>query len=219
MIDATLRLERLSQELVDDDCGVILMDLVLGHGAHPDPATDLATAIEHAQKPVVISVIGTRDDPQGYDNTIRRLVDAGAIVHASNAAAAREAVSLAGGTAMTRPLSAATVVTAGAALLADALDTQGVDTERVEWTPPVAGTEDALTQVMLDPRRHDANVEAVRRMTSATASLVDVRPASDVLGLERGHFLHAGPPIEWDAGVRTDARRPDRCCLLRRSCQ
>jgi FdrA protein len=97
MIDATLRLERLSQELVDDDCGVVLLDVVLGHGSHPDPGADLAPVIENAQKPVVVSVIGTRDDPQDYDATIRRLVDAGAIVHASNAAAAREAVSLAGG--------------------------------------------------------------------------------------------------------------------------
>jgi hypothetical protein len=97
-----------------------------------------------------------------------------------------------------RSLAANTVVTAGAELLATALDTQGVTTERVDWMPPVAGTEGSLTSVMLDPRRNDANLEAVRRMTSATASLVDVRPASDVLGLERGHFLHAGPPIEWD---------------------
>jgi FdrA protein len=43
---------------------------------------------------VVISVIGTRDDPQGYDGTVRRLTAAGAIVHASNAAATREAISL-----------------------------------------------------------------------------------------------------------------------------
>jgi len=30
-----------------------------------------------------------------------------------------------------------------------------------------------------------------------TATLVDVAPASELLGLERGQFLHAGPPIEW----------------------
>ena len=52
-----------------------------------------------------------------------------------------------------RALRAGTVVTAGAELFADALDSQGVTTERVEWAPPVAGTEDALTAVMLDPRR------------------------------------------------------------------
>jgi hypothetical protein len=95
-------------------------------------------------------------------------------------------------------LRASSVVTAGAELLAAALETQGVATERVDWHPPVAGTEEALTAVMLDPRRAPANEEAVRRMTSAGAHLVDVRPAADVLGLERGHFLHAGPPITWE---------------------
>ena len=38
MIDATLRLERLRRELADPDCAVVLLDVVLGHGAHPDPA-------------------------------------------------------------------------------------------------------------------------------------------------------------------------------------
>jgi len=97
-----------------------------------------------------------------------------------------------------RPLRAGSVVTAGADLLATALESQGVDTGRVDWRPPVAGTETALSAVMLDPRRVAANEEAVRRMTQASAHLVDVRPAADVLQLERGHFLHAGPPITWD---------------------
>src|SRR5215212_10187153 len=99
---------------------------------------------------------------------------------------------------MTSSLRAESVITAGAELLAAALEGQGVDVRRVDWSPPPAGTEDALARVMLDPRRVDANAEAVHRITGATANLVDVRPASDVLGLERGQFLHAGPPIEWE---------------------
>ena len=35
-------------------------------------------------------------------------------------------------------------------------------------------------------------------MLTAGAELVDVRPASEALGLEPGAFLHAGPPIGWD---------------------
>ena len=34
-------------------------------------------------------------------------------------------------------------------------------------------------------------------MLEVTATLVDVAPASELLGLEQGQFLHAGPPIEW----------------------
>ncbi len=99
---------------------------------------------------------------------------------------------------MTRPLTATTVVTAGTEVLAAALESQGVDTHRVDWSPPVAGTEDSLAAVMLDSRRAAANNDAVARMIAATADLVDVRPAAEALGLDRGHFLHAGPPIEWD---------------------
>jgi hypothetical protein len=35
-------------------------------------------------------------------------------------------------------------------------------------------------------------------MLAAGAELVDLRPAAEVLGLEPGRFLHAGPPISWD---------------------
>jgi hypothetical protein len=97
-----------------------------------------------------------------------------------------------------RPLSAERVITAGVELLASALDAQSVDVRRVDWSPPVAGSEDALSTVLLDPRRAVANAKAVDAMTAARASLVDVRPASEALALERGHFLHAGPPIGWD---------------------
>ncbi len=97
-----------------------------------------------------------------------------------------------------RTSSTRAVVTAGAQLLADALVAQGVTTAQVRWTPPVAGTEESLTAVMLDRRRTAANAEAVRRMTSARAALVDVRPAAEVLGLRPGQFLHAGPPVTWE---------------------
>jgi FdrA protein len=95
MIDPSLRLQRLRVELADPGCAVVLLDVVLGHGAHPDPASDLEPLLRAATKPVVVTVVGTRDDPQGTGETMRRLADAGAIVHASNAAATREALTLA----------------------------------------------------------------------------------------------------------------------------
>ncbi len=98
-----------------------------------------------------------------------------------------------------KPLTAPeSVVTAGASLLADALDEQGVETLRVDWRPPVEGTAPAVAAVMGDPRRRAANDLALERMLAAEAALVDVRPASDALGLERGEFLHAGPPVDWE---------------------
>jgi hypothetical protein len=90
------------------------------------------------------------------------------------------------------------VVTAGAALFADALSAQAAPVEQVDWRPPASGTETALARVMADPRRNEANAKAVERLLSATAQLVDVRPAHEVLGIEKGTFFHAGPPIAWD---------------------
>ena len=90
-----------------------------------------------------------------------------------------------------------TVVTAGAALLADAVERQAVTTRRVDWQPP-AGDPASLAAVMGDPRRRTANAQALSAMLGAQSHLVDVLPASEALGLEPGQFLHAGPPLDWE---------------------
>ncbi len=74
MIDHRLRNERLLQEAADGEVAVILFDVVLGHGAHSDPAAEIVTAlsivaaraVDGGTRPVfVASVCGTEDDPQG----------------------------------------------------------------------------------------------------------------------------------------------------------
>ncbi|PKH38931.1 FdrA protein [Nocardioides alpinus] len=100
MIDPTLRNEQLARAAADPATGVILLDLVLGHGAEPDPAAMLAPAIAAARAdrpvPVIVSLIGTDLDPQGLDVQRDALVAAGAEVHLSNAAATRRALTLIG---------------------------------------------------------------------------------------------------------------------------
>ncbi|QIG43974.1 DUF1116 domain-containing protein [Nocardioides anomalus] len=90
------------------------------------------------------------------------------------------------------------IVNVGADLLADALDAQAAEVTRVDWRPPMTGTEADLVAVAADPRRPAANADALARVLAVTATLVDVAPASELLGLEPGQFLHAGPPITWD---------------------
>jgi len=90
------------------------------------------------------------------------------------------------------------VVNVGADLLADAIADQATAVTRVDWRPPMTGTEDDLATVAADPLRRTANERALAAMLDVTATLVDVAPASEVLGLQRGEFLHAGPPIAWD---------------------
>ncbi|QGN48037.1 hypothetical protein ACN26Y_18190 [Micromonospora sp. WMMD558] len=94
MIDGRQRLDRLTAEAADPACGVVLMDVVLGHGAHPDPAAELAPAIAAVRVPVVVSLVGTASDPQGLQRQASLLRGAGAAVYASNADAARRAVEL-----------------------------------------------------------------------------------------------------------------------------
>jgi hypothetical protein len=62
----------------------------------------------------------------------------------------------------------------------------------------MAGTDADLASVAADPLRRTANERALAAMLDVTATLVDVAPASELLGVQRGEFLHAGPPIAWD---------------------
>jgi FdrA protein len=103
MIDNTLRVARIVAEGTDPACAVIVLDVVLGHGAHPDPAADLAPAITQARTiaaaagrelAVVVSLTGAAADPQGLDRQALALQAAGASVHLSNAEAARTAADL-----------------------------------------------------------------------------------------------------------------------------
>jgi hypothetical protein len=90
------------------------------------------------------------------------------------------------------------VVSVGVDLLAQAVADQAAPVSRVDWRPPLAGTEDDLATVALDPLRGAANADALERVLGVQAVLVDVLPAHEAVGLERGEFLHAGPPIAWD---------------------
>ena len=92
MIDGTLRREWIAHEADDVNVAVILLDVVLGYGAHPDPAGELVSAIDGARArgvAVIASVCGTDADPQGLARQSDTLRRAGVIVMPSNAQAAR----------------------------------------------------------------------------------------------------------------------------------
>ncbi len=102
MIDQTLRIDRLESAVDDASVGVVLLDVVLGYGANPDPAAELAPVagrLTDAGVAVVAALCGSRGDPQGRDGQARQLQEAGASVFLSNAAAATIAAGLAGGVA------------------------------------------------------------------------------------------------------------------------
>jgi FdrA protein len=94
MVDLDVRLGFLGEAAADETVGCVLLDVVLGHGGHSDPASGLSDAIARvAQKAVVLArVCGTAGDPQDAARQTRILRDAGAIVAPSNAAATRLAL-------------------------------------------------------------------------------------------------------------------------------
>lgn len=120
MIDGSLRaawIDRQAQQAAADGTGlVLLLDVVLGHGAHPDPAAELGPVLRAAHETVqagsdsgvqsaresssgadlavVISLCGSTGDPQGLERQAEALRSAGASVHLSNAHAARKALEL-----------------------------------------------------------------------------------------------------------------------------
>ena len=105
MIDFRLRNERIVAAARDPATAVILLDVVLGYGAHPDPAAALAPALAEARKvagrsrrelAIVASVCGTAADPQDAARQERSLRQAGVLLAPSNAQAARAAAALVG---------------------------------------------------------------------------------------------------------------------------
>ena len=104
MIDHRLRDERILNEARDPGTAVILLDVVLGYGAHPDPAAEIAPVVREAiaraaeagrNLCVVGFVCGTPADPQSLSGQEARLREAGMTLTASNAQAVRLAARIA----------------------------------------------------------------------------------------------------------------------------
>jgi FdrA protein len=159
MLDNTLRIRRLEQEANDPEVAVILLDVVLGYGAHPDPAGELAPAIARVlagargagrQLEVVAVVTGTDEDPQNMEEQIKQLEQAGARVETNNEVAVRYAGQLLRAldspgalrpvelSALHQPLAAINV---GLESFTESLAAQAAPVIQVNWRPPAGGNE------------------------------------------------------------------------------
>ncbi|MCS7038190.1 MAG: protein FdrA, partial [Anaerolineae bacterium] len=153
------RIRRLRQEAADPEVAVILLDVVLGYGAHPDPAAELGPAIAEAialardegrHLEVVVAVVGTDEDPQDLNRQSEHLRAAGAVVFTTHQAAVAHAAGLVRGrtslsglppvslAALTQPLAALNV---GLESFADSLTAQGAGVVQVDWRPVAGGNE------------------------------------------------------------------------------
>jgi len=168
MMDNDLRLRRLEMEADDPEVAVILLDVVLGYGAHPDPASELAPAIKSARTKagnsgryleVIAVVSGTDQDPQDLNAQIEQLEAAGARVFTSNDAAASYAGRLAASLdtetsvssaatpaevdlgAINQPMAA---INFGLETFTESLVEQGAPVIQVDWRPPASGNEQLM---------------------------------------------------------------------------
>ena len=103
MIDPTIVAERIQLEGEDPTVRVILFDVALGYGTHPDPASVLVPAIMHAKQEAeknnrylvfVTHVCGTEGDPQGTLKQEEQLTRAGTLVLQTNLQATKLALSI-----------------------------------------------------------------------------------------------------------------------------
>ena len=164
MMDNDLRIRRLDKEAGDPQVAVLLLDVVLGYGAHPNPASELAPAIAKARKiaedggrylEVVAVVSGTDEDPQNMATQIQALKEAGAVVATSNDVAARcvgrllRALNQTGQAAQSplaevdlsaikQPLAAINI---GVDSFTESLVAQAAEVIHVDWRPAAGGNE------------------------------------------------------------------------------
>jgi FdrA protein len=165
MMDNDLRLQRLAQEAADPETAVILLDVVLGHGAHADPASELAPGIAQALATakqagraleVVAVVVGTDADPQAMNAQIEQLSKAGAQIYVNHEDAVRavgerlRAPATASSTqdaASTPPVALAAIhaplaaINVGLESFTESLQAQDAAVIQVDWRPPAGGNE------------------------------------------------------------------------------
>ena len=163
MIDNDLRIRRLEKESADPEVAALLLDVVLGYGAHADPASELAPAIASAIQTaknagrsleVVAVVSGTDEDPQGLEKQIEALKAAGARVETSNDAATRylgrliQAIEHSDQTAAAAtPVDLGAIknplvgINVGLESFTESLIAQGAQAVQVEWKPSAGGNE------------------------------------------------------------------------------
>jgi FdrA protein len=98
MFEPSVRDGPLAEALDDPKVGLVLLDIVLGHGGHLDPAGHLAAFLAgRNRRPVIVaSVTGTDADPQPRDAQVQKLAEAGVIVADSNADATEAAIAALG---------------------------------------------------------------------------------------------------------------------------
>lgn len=219
MIDPTKRVECMKEAADDPSTGVILFDVVLGYGSHEDMAGALIPAVKELQEKAakenrklffVATVCGTRSDFQGYDESVKKLQDAGVIVAETNMLAVKTAIEAVGYEVTfeekeIRPKEASDykpaepseklvamlknkpkVINIGLKSFAEVTAKFGCDVVQYDWMPP-AGGDITLIKALNFIRNYEGfdideeNRKVISKVVAAQPVLKDNVPAMDVI--------------------------------------
>lgn len=218
MIDPAVRIRMMKEYAAKPTTGVIVFDCVLGYGCHPDMASALAPTIaeckemaksEGRQLEFVGTVVGTQNDPQDYERSIKILEDAGAIMEPSNAMAVRAALAFKGiefaeknrevqaySIKDTTPLpepsesvmellnSKPRVINVGVESFNEPLIAYGAESVQFSWKPKAGGNKrmiHLLNELDKIDGIDEANQRIIERFKKSQPQLIDVVVAKDAI--------------------------------------
>lgn len=160
MMDLALLRDTLRRQAACEDVVALLFDVVLGDGAHPDPAGELGPVLADLRQrrpalELVAVVVGSDDDPQDRVRQVSQLEAAGARVFPGLNQAVGFLVErclpappLGSSAPATELLRAAEgVLNVGLEVFAESLREQGFPVVHVDWRPPARGNE-RLAQIL-----------------------------------------------------------------------
>jgi len=219
MIDPRTRIECMEEAVDDPSTGVILFDVVLGYGSHEDMAGALIPAVKDLQEKAaaqnrkvffVAEVCGTRNDFQGYDESVKKLQDAGVIVAETNKLAVKTAIEAIGyeftedekevrpkqvkeftpakpSEKLLKMLSSKPkAINIGLKSFAEVIDKFGCDVVQYDWMPP-AGGDIRMIKALNYIRNYEGfdideeNRKVIAKVVAAQPVLKDNVPAMDVI--------------------------------------
>lgn len=157
MMDNDLRIRRLRQEVADPQVSTILLDMVLGEGAHPDPAGEFApimaeflsqaAAIGRTLK-IGVMFVGTEADEQKMPAQMEKIAQAGAHVFQGLAPTWAWLLNeLCEKGKVVTPLTPHPLqkpfagINIGIETFYNSLQQQNIPSVHVDWRPPAAGNE------------------------------------------------------------------------------
>ncbi|PAB00155.1 DUF1116 domain-containing protein [Enterococcus canintestini] len=218
MIDPDVRIQKIHEYGTQSKTGIILFDVVLGYGAHEDMAGALLPAIKEELAKAkeekrtlyfVATVVGTRKDPQNYDETVKRLEDAGIFVAESNAKAVQLALLLKGitisesnkevidykGEKVAVPQASAAVteilntkpriINVGLQSFNESITDYGGKSVQFNWRPKAGGNK-KMIKILSALEDHAAEIQAenekvIEKIKNSQPFLVNVVPANTVI--------------------------------------